>query len=208
VASLVGLLQSITPLSMANQSVLLGDARLIDEGAPMAVSPTAAAGPWAPDFTVSTLSSIIHAGAWPTDLAVTNQDLLEAASYLQVSLTPTPVTPSGAAPSVLSEFGPLVRSDGGDCVSLASPGGQPEVGLNFASPGSVEVIAAESGTVSVQVAWPSRPGALTAAQSLWIPEGRAYLNVTAAGTIAILMLPAGAYQLCGVSLSGPSGPDP
>jgi hypothetical protein len=202
VASLVGVLQFLSPLSGAAQSTTLGAARLLAESAPLAVGNGASVAPWAPGLTVSALRSIIQAGAWPTNLPVTDQDLLDAAAYLQVSVTPTPLTPSGTPPSVLPEFRPLVSSDGGGCLSLASLGGQPEVGLSFASSGWVEIVAAQSGEASVQLAWATAPGALTAAQPEALPAGSSYLNVTAAGTIAMLTLPTGSERLCGVSMTG------
>ena len=209
VASLLGLLQFLSPLSGAAQSTTLGVARLLAEGAPLAVGNGVSVAPWSPGLTVDTLRSIIQARAWPTNLPVTDQDLLDAAAYVQVSVTPTPLTPSGTPPSVLPEFRPLVSSDGGDCVSLASLGGQPEIGLSFASSGWVEIIAAESGNASVQLAWATTPGVLTAAQPEVLPAGSSYLNITAAGTIAMLTLPTGSERLCGVSMTGTTvGSDP
>ena len=65
VASLIGLLQVLSPLSGAAQSTTLGAARLLAGSAPLAVRNGASVAPWSPGLTVSTLRSIIQAGAWP-----------------------------------------------------------------------------------------------------------------------------------------------
>ncbi len=207
VAGLIGILQFLSPLTAAGQSASLGAARLLAEGAPLAVGGGASVGPWSPGLTVDTLHSLIRDGAWPTGLPVTSQDLLNAAAYMQVSVTPTPLQPSAPAPSVLPAFVSLVRPDGDGCVSLASPGAPPEVGLNFASAGWVEIVASRSGDVGARLGWIAAPGTLTAIQDEMLSGDASYLNVTAAGTIALLTLPDGTDRICGVSLTSPgAGP--
>jgi hypothetical protein len=102
----------------------------------------------------------------------------------------------------------MVRDDGGGCISAASPTGQAEVGLDFGSAGSVELISETSGSSSLQLAWVASPASLTAARGLEIPAGPAYLNVSAAGTIAVLTFSAASERLCGVAMPGPAGAAP
>jgi hypothetical protein len=206
VAGLAVLTQTFTPfMTTEMRATTLGAARLITAEAPLAVGDTVAL----PDGpSVGLLRSMIQTGAFPTDLPVSRADLLDAAVYLQVSVTPTALLPTGRPPTVLPAYRAMVRDDGGGCISAASPTGQAEVGLDFGSAGSVELISETSGSSSLQLAWVASPASLTAARGLEIPAGPAYLNVSAAGTIAVLTFSAASERLCGVAMPGPAGAAP
>ena len=205
-AGLEILVQAFTPfMTTTMRATTLGAAQLVATGAPLAVGETDAL-PYGPS--VELLRSMLRSGAFPTLLPVSRADRLDAAAYFQVSLTSTGLIAAGVPPAVLPAYQTVVRDDGGGCISPISPTGQPEVGLSFASPASVELISDASGSSTFQIAWASSPTALTAVQSLPLPEGDVYFNVTAAGTIALLTLPAATYRLCGVTMASTTAPAP
>jgi hypothetical protein len=204
IAGLGILVQSFTPfMSTTMRATTLGAAQLVATEAPLAVGETDAL-PYGPS--VELLRSMLKSGAFPTELPVSRADRLDAAVYFQVSLTPTALVEAAVPPAVLPAYRTVVRDDGGGCISPTSITGQPQVGLSFGSPASVELVSGASGSSTFQLAWVSSPTALTPVQSLPIPQGDIYLNVTAAGTIALLTLPAGTYRLCGVTMASTPGP--
>jgi hypothetical protein len=202
VASLTAYTDASTGLQTQEMGEILGAAHLLAEGAPLAVGDQAGVEPvYSPNLTVAVLRSMMAAGKVPLDTPITATDTLDAALYLQVSVTTSaPAMPSANPPALGQDVLPPPVSAGGGCVALANGASASQIQLVFTGPGWVSVTPTVSGAIRVRLAPEANPLDLTAPQGFAVTGGTTfYLLVTASDTAPLISLPPGATTVCGVN---------
>ena len=153
----------------------------------------------APELTMATLSRFRLDGKLPDDVSVTDDDVLAAATALQVALTPGPVLGADAPPVVVGTADVVVAAGGGGCVDATPAGPAPRLELQYQAPGAVVLRSAGGG--ELHVALSQGGGApLGDRRLLELPAGEArHLVVSRSGGSAVVWLPPGGGQteVCG-----------
>ncbi len=184
-------------LQTQERGEILGAAHLLADGAPLAVGGEGLVEPMhSSNLTVAALRSMIAAGRIPMHTPISATDTIDAALYLQVAVGSTP--PAGVpgdAPRLEGTMVPSPPPGGASCVELAD--GSP-LQLTFSTPSWISVRPTVSGKLSIQLAWQGDSRDLTAPRAFPVSgDGTAYLHITAAGSSALISLPAAA-TVCGV----------
>jgi len=194
----------VAPAQAATRGQILAAAHLIADGAQLASGDDAKVEPArTPDLTVGVLRSMMSDGKLPLRDPVSSTDRLNAALFLQTSITARPVTGSaGEPPSVPLRLQTSSITTANGCVSVAFGGQAPQVTLMFMGPASVAITPASSGQVETRLAFASDSQRLTLPVDSPVQGGQTvYLNVTDSGIVSVLTLPPGATQLCGLTTS-------
>ncbi len=155
-----------------------------------------------PDLTIARLRSLSDRDQLPGNVAVSEQDRLTAATFLQVAVGDVaPASASGQATIEFAEGGKVSPGRAG-CVVVTPGSDRPAVVLSFDHPGTVRLTTSRTGALTAQLQPPNRDPAVLGLARTWGAEGGVPQQVSSSATKLWLRVgvPAdGTTRLCGLA---------